>query len=147
MLLRVDWEFYSITQVLGWQYFSPLLWLFVWFCATFWLCSGSLLEFGNPRGMIFPLTTFFCQELLCILHRKAYRTVVWGDYIFLFFNFFFYITFLQWFLVTRKGIEQSLIWHSPTLQKFGVNHVPLCVLVFLELIIPVCSQHILADMS
>lgn len=105
MLLRMDWEFDSVTQVFRWQYFSPLLWLFMWFCATFWLCNGRLLGFGNPRDIIFPLTAFSCEESLCILHKKANRTGVWLCLYFpLFFLFvIFYITFLQWFLVT--GLE------------------------------------------
>lgn len=60
MLLVVHWEFGSVTQLLGYQYFSLLLWLFVWFCVTFWLCRGWLLGFGNPRDIIFPLTAFSC---------------------------------------------------------------------------------------
>lgn len=93
MLSREGWEFDSITQVLCWQYFSPVLWVFVWFCATFWLCSGGLLGFGNPRDEIIPLTAFSCQKLLRILHRKPYRTVVcvWGGVYFPIFKFFIFL--------------------------------------------------------
>lgn len=106
MLLRLDWEFDSVTQVLGWQYFSLLLYLFVWFYATFWLCSGRL-EFGYPRDIIFPLTAFFLLGVIVYFTQESIQDCDLGGVYFPIFNFlYFYITFLQWFLVT--GFEEHL---------------------------------------